>query len=72
MQFTAAILALAAAVSAAPDLSARGWCTFGEYDCSKDGRSIKQCDISGNWVVSPKPPFSSSPCSSEHLTNSPP
>ncbi|KAF3765551.1 hypothetical protein M406DRAFT_355969 [Cryphonectria parasitica EP155] len=51
MQFTTAILALAAAVSAAPNLSSRGECTFGQYECSADGRSIIQCDIAGNWIT---------------------
>lgn len=53
MQFTTTILALAATAFAAPDLSIRGGqCEFGQYACSYDGLSIKQCDISGNWVVS--------------------
>lgn len=53
MQFTTAILALAATAFAAPNVATRGGqCTFGQYVCSHDGLSIKQCDISGNWVVS--------------------
>lgn len=55
MQFTTAILALAATAFAAPnaDNSARGYqCTFGQYACAKDGASIRQCNIAGNWVVS--------------------
>lgn len=52
MQFTTAILALAATALAAPNLSSRDYqCQFGQYACSKDGMSIKQCDISGHWVV---------------------
>ncbi|KAJ0124796.1 hypothetical protein N8I77_005784 [Diaporthe amygdali] len=46
MQFTATILAFAAAVAAAPSQ-----CTFGQYVCSKDGLSILQCDITGNLVT---------------------
>lgn len=47
MQFAATILAFAAAAMAAPSQ-----CTFGQYVCSKDGKSILQCDITGNLVVS--------------------
>ncbi|PSR97354.1 hypothetical protein BD289DRAFT_451016 [Coniella lustricola] len=47
MQFTTIVLAFAAAVSAAPSW---GSCTFGEYECSRDGLSISQCDISGHFV----------------------
>ncbi|CAN8104079.1 unnamed protein product [Discula destructiva] len=53
MQFITAILALAATAFAAPNLSSRGYeCTFGQYACSHDGLTIKQCDITGHWVVS--------------------
>ncbi|KUI53258.1 hypothetical protein VP1G_00629 [Cytospora mali] len=45
MQITATILAFAAAAMAAPYQ-----CTFGQYVCSKDGLSILQCDINGQWV----------------------
>ncbi|KAJ4417734.1 hypothetical protein N0V82_006008 [Gnomoniopsis sp. IMI 355080] len=51
MQFTTAILAFAATAIAAPGLSGRDYqCQFGQYACSEDGLSIKQCDISGQWV----------------------
>lgn len=51
MQFITAILALAATAAALP--SSENWeCTFGQYECAWDGDSIKQCDISGKWVVS--------------------
>lgn len=51
MQFIVAIVALATAAVAAP--SGESWeCTFGQYECSWKGDSIKQCDISGKWVVS--------------------
>ncbi|ROW06888.1 hypothetical protein VMCG_04030 [Cytospora schulzeri] len=45
MQIATTILAFAAAAMAAPY-----HCTFGQYVCSKDGLSISQCDISGQWV----------------------
>lgn len=48
MQFTATIIAFAAAAMAAPSTQ----CTFGQYVCSKDGLSILQCDITGHLVVS--------------------
>lgn len=52
MQFSTTILALAATAFAAPNLSTRDYqCQFGQYACSDDGLTIKQCDISGNWVV---------------------
>lgn len=52
MQFITTILALAVTAFAAPDLSSRGYqCTFGQYVCSPDGLTIKQCDISGKFVV---------------------
>ncbi|KKY31262.1 hypothetical protein UCDDA912_g08758 [Diaporthe ampelina] len=46
MQFTATILAFAAAAMAAPSQ-----CTFGQYVCSIDGLSILQCDITGKLVT---------------------
>ncbi|KAI3391893.1 hypothetical protein diail_6633 [Diaporthe ilicicola] len=49
MQFTATILAFAAAAAATATPST---CTFGQYVCSEDGLSILQCDISGYLVVS--------------------
>lgn len=53
MQFIATILALAATAVAVPSSgSESSGCTFGQYECSYDGDSIKQCDISGSWVVS--------------------
>lgn len=52
MQFTTAILAFAATAFAAPNVAPRGQCTFGEYACSHDGLSIKQCNIDNVWVVS--------------------
>ncbi|KAL1884029.1 hypothetical protein Daus18300_000138 [Diaporthe australafricana] len=47
MQFAATILAFAAAAVAAPSSQ----CTFGQYSCSPDGKSILQCDISGHLVT---------------------
>lgn len=53
MYFTTAILAFAATAIAAPSLSSRDYqCQFGQYACSEDGLTIKQCDITGTWVVS--------------------
>ncbi|KAH8778586.1 hypothetical protein F5883DRAFT_639084 [Diaporthe sp. PMI_573] len=48
MQFFTTILAFATAAMAVP---AHSQCTFGQYVCSTDGLSIKQCDIFGNLVT---------------------
>lgn len=49
MQFFTTILAFATAAMAVP---AQSQCTFGQYQCSADGLSILQCDMSGKLVVS--------------------
>jgi hypothetical protein len=49
--FFATILALAAAVTAAPALEARG-CTPATYSCTADAQGWQVCDTTGNWVVS--------------------
>lgn len=48
--FFAATLALAAAVTAAPALEARG-CTPATYSCTADAQGWQVCDTTGNWVV---------------------
>lgn len=52
MQFFTTILAFATAAMAVP---AHSQCTFGQYQCSADGLSILQCDITGKLVVSDHP-----------------
>ncbi|OIW31128.1 hypothetical protein CONLIGDRAFT_679861 [Coniochaeta ligniaria NRRL 30616] len=53
--FTAIILTLAAAVTAAPTLEARG-CTPATYSCAVNpatsGQGWQVCDTQGNWVYS--------------------
>ncbi|KAG8164262.1 hypothetical protein KVR01_006180 [Diaporthe batatas] len=49
MQFFTTILAFATAAMAVPAHSPP--CTFGQYQCSADGLSILQCDISNKLVL---------------------
>ncbi|KAB5560227.1 hypothetical protein GE09DRAFT_83110 [Coniochaeta sp. 2T2.1] len=50
--FAAIVLALAAAVSAAPAVEARDppACTPATYSCLADTTGWQVCDVSGNWV----------------------
>ncbi|KAB5562852.1 hypothetical protein GE09DRAFT_762153 [Coniochaeta sp. 2T2.1] len=48
--FAAIVLALAAAVSAAPAVEARNTCTPATYSCLPAANGWQVCDVSGNWV----------------------